>query len=640
MDARNPRQNGVAPRRAGRAAWSPLQYGKKLEQGLRRWRRKLGANRAIRLEQAEIVKAYETFPVAELLTRLPSQPLFSVIVPVYRTDLRWLRACVESVRAQMYPNWELILVDDGSDSPQLTAELRRHAALDQRIRTFTLPNNQGISAATNHGLAHADGEFVGLLDHDDMLTPDALLWVAAAHNRNPQSRWFYSDEAILEANGNYAARFHRKPAYSWEYLLSVMYTCHFTVYSRELVERVGGLRDKFNCAQDHDLALRISEQVTPDEVTHIPHVLYFWRAIPESTASSIDAKPAAIEAAKEAVTEAVQRREIPCRVESNEVVPTLFHFHLMPRSTPEVAVIIPTRNAASLVSRCIRSLSANTNYPNYRIVVIDNQSDEPELDACLNELARHTPLVTHRYDKPFDHSDMHNEVISQLDDELVVLVNNDVYDFSSGWLEQLVATTQLDDAIAGAGGKLYYPDGTIQHAGVVIGVAGLAGNVLAGAAGDEPGHLGRSWSLQACSAVTGALMILRREAFEKVGGFDSARYPVSYNDVDLWVRLGEAGYRCLFNPEVSAFHEESKTRGVTAAEETYRQRLREDLTRRDYVDPYWNLALFEDPKRRHRLDSTSEWAKLKLEALRQLVHSADPATTFVTRLIAPSLNTS
>ncbi len=623
MDASTPRQVGATPQRAGKAAWSPLRYGKKLEQAFRRWRRNRWANRAFRLEQADIVKAYDDFPTAELLARLPSQQQFSVIVPVYRTDLRWLRACVESVRSQLYSNWELILVDDGSDSPRLTDELQRYAALDDRIQTFALPGNQGISGATNHGLTHAAGEFIGLLDHDDMLTPDALLWVAAAHNQNPQAQWFYSDEAILEADGNYASRFHRKPAFSWEYLLSVMYTCHFTVYSREIIERVGGLRGKFNCAQDHDLALRISEHVTPDEVTHIPHVLYFWRAIPESTASSIDAKPAAIQAAKEAVSEAVQRRGIPCRVESNEVVPTLFHFHLVPRSTPDVAVIIPTRNATALVSRCIRSLTANTDYPNYRIVVIDNQSDDPQLDICLNQLARRTPLVKYQYDKPFDHSDMHNEVISQLDEELVVLVNNDVYDFSSGWLEQLVATTQLDDAIAGAGGKLYYPDGTIQHAGVVIGVAGLAGNVLAGAPGDDPGHLGRSWSLQACSAVTGALMILRRDAFEKVGGFDSQRYPVSYNDVDLWVRLGEAGYRCLFNPEVSAFHEESKTRGVTPQEETYRQRLREDLTRRAYVDPYWNLALFEDPKRKQRLESTSEWAKLKLKALQQLVDSMD-----------------
>jgi GT2 family glycosyltransferase len=268
-------------------------------------------------------------------------------------------------------------------------------------------------------------------------------------------------------------------------------------------------------------------------------------------------------------------------------------------------------------------LTANTNYPNYQIVVIDNQSDEPDLEVCLNELARRTPLITFRYDKPFNHSDMHNEVISQLDAELVVLVNNDVYDFSPEWLEQLVATTQLDDAIAGAGAKLYYPDGTIQHAGVVIGVAGLAGNVSAGSEGDDPGHLGRNWSLQACSGVTGALMILRRDAFLKVGGFDADRYPVSYNDVDLWIRLGEAGYRCLFNPEVSAFHEESKTRGVTPEEEVYRQRLREDLEQRSYVDPYWNLALFEDPHRRYRSERTSGWVKEKLDSLQRLARSMD-----------------
>ncbi|MBI2481688.1 MAG: glycosyltransferase [Planctomycetia bacterium] len=606
-----------------RAVASPLRFGKSLEQAVRRWRKRWWSHRKFRVEQQDIDEAYAAFPTAQLLAKLPAQPRISVIVPVYRTDLRWLRACIESVRGQLYPGWELILVDDGSGVQSLTDELHRYSSLDDRIRILSLSRNQGISAATNYGIDHATGEFVGLLDHDDMLTPDALLWVAAAHNHNPRARWFYSDEAILQADGNYASRFHRKPAYSWEYLLSVMYTCHFTVYSRELIDRVGRLRGELNCAQDHDLALRISEQVTPDEVTHIPHVLYFWRAIPESTASSIDAKPAAIEAAHEAVSQAVQRRNIDCRVEPNEVIPTLFHLHLTPRSTPKVAVVIPTRNASSLVSRCVRSLIANTKYPEFEIVVIDNQSDEPELEVCLNELAQQTSLTKYRYDKPFNHSEMHNEVIPQLDADLVVLVNNDVYGFSSGWLEQLVATTQLDDKIAGAGGKLFYPDGTIQHAGVVIGVAGLAGNVSAGSPGDDPGHLGRNWSLQACSAVTGAFMIVRRDAFLEVGGFDAERYPVSYNDVDLWIRLGEAGYRCLFTPEAFAIHEESKTRGVTPQEESYRQRLRDDLERRAYVDPYWNLALFEDPNRRHRFESTSAWAKEKLDSLQRLANSMD-----------------
>ena len=544
--------------------------------------------------------------------------MYSIVVPVYRTDLQWLRRCIGSVRRQMYRRWELILVDDGSQMPALTAELKRWAHRDRRIRVFSLPQNKGIADATNHGLAHARGEFVGLLDHDDELTPDALLWMVVTHNRHPRSRWFYSDEAVLELDGNYAGRFHRKPAYSWEYLLSVMYTCHFSVYERRLLETVGGFRPETDGAQDHDLALRVSEHVALDEVTHIPQMLYFWRAIPQSTACTPGIKPAAATAALHAVESAIARRGLPILATPDSEIATLFHLHLNPRETPAVAIVIPTRNAAAMVQRCIESMMANTRYPNYEIVVIDNQSDDPRLAAYLQELAHRTKARTIRYDLPFNHSDMHNKVVAQAEAELIVLVNNDVYEFSPGWLEQLVATVQLDPSIAGAGGKLFYPDGTIQHAGVVIGVAdGLAGNVWCGQPGDSAGYLGRARSLHAVAAVTGALMIVKKHAYAEVGGFDAERYPTSYNDVDLWMRLGAAGYRCLFNPEVQAIHEESKTRGVSANELEYQRRMREDVTRRCYRDPFWNLALFDNPSRVRRGERTVQWAVDKLDALKR-----------------------
>jgi len=598
---------------------SLLAKGRTMERAFRHWRKQL----PFQYQQWRIAQAYASLDVQDILRSCPSQPLYSLVVPVFRTPLPWLRKCVESVRRQRYGNWEMLLVDDGSQAPILEQELRRLERTDRRIRVLARPVNQGISAATNAGLAEARGEFVGFLDHDDELTADALLWMVVAHNRHPHSRWFYSDEAVLEMSGNYAGRFHRKPAYSWEYLLSVMYSCHFSVYDRRLVEAVGGLRSEFDGAQDHDFALRVSEHVTADEVTHIPHVLYFWRAIPQSTAHSLDAKPAAASAADRAVKAAIRRRKLPCEAVPDAEIPTLFHLRLTPRSTPKVAVVIPTRNAASLVRRCVESLRAATRYPNYEVVIIDNQSDEPELAQYLEEMTATANVRSFRYDQPFNHSDMHNQVIPRLDAELIVLANNDVYDFSPGWLEQLVASTQLDDSIAGAGGKLFYPDSTVQHAGVVIGVAGLAGNVGTGAPGGHPGYLGRARSLQRMAAVTGALMIIKKSAYLAVGGFDAQRFPVSYNDVDLWVRLGAAGYRCLFNPEVQAFHEESKTRGVTPAEVEYRRRLQEDLIRRDYRDPYWNLALFESPSRVRRSERTAQWALEKLAALRQEVSALE-----------------
>ena len=593
-----------------------MSWGRTLERKFRHWRKRL----PFRFHQWRIARAYAAFDVAGALRACPRHPLYSLVVPVYRTERQWLQRCISSVRRQLYPRWELILVDDGSQSPVITRELQRSVALDPRIRAFALPANAGISAATNHGLAQARGQFIGLLDHDDELTPDALLWMVVAHNRNPQSRWFYSDEAVLELDGNYAGRFHRKPAFSWEYLLSVMYCCHFSVYERKLLESVGGMRPEIDGAQDHDLALRISERIRPEEVTHIPHVLYLWRAVPESTARALDSKPAAAAAALRAVRDAVARRGLPCGVTPDADIPTLFHLELRPRTCPKVAVVIPTRNASGMLRRCIESLTASTRYPNYEIVVIDNQSDEPELAAYLAQLQQRMRAKKFRYDRPFNHSDMHNRAIAGLDAELIVLSNNDIYGFSPAWLEQLVATAQLEESVAGAGGKLLYPDGTIQHAGIVIGVAeGLAGNVWCGAPGNSCGYLGRARSLQQVAAVTGALMIVKRSAYLQVGGFDAQRYPTSYNDVDLWIRLGAAGYRCLFNPEVQAFHEESKSRGVPEQELEYRRRMQEDYRRRGYRDRFWNLALFENPSQVRRDERTSGWALKKLHALRQEV---------------------
>jgi GT2 family glycosyltransferase len=258
-----------------------------------------------------------------------------------------------------------------------------------------------------------------------------------------------------------------------------------------------------------------------------------------------------------------------------------------------------------------------TCYPNFEIVVIDNQSDEPELHVLLRTFERQGYARTFRYDKPFNHSDMHNQVVSTVDAEMIVLVNNDVYDFSPGWLEQLVATVQLDRNVAGAGGKLLFPDGTIQHAGVAVGAGGLAGHACYGVPKDQPGYLGRDRSLQQVAAVTGALMIIRKNAFEAVGGFDATRYPTSYNDVDLWLRLGERGYRCLYNPEVQAVHEESRTRGVSPNESEYRRRLQEDLARSQYIDPFWDLDLFDDHPTRVRREGSAQWVITKLAALEE-----------------------
>lgn len=313
---------------------------------------------------------------AELCQRYAAyQPLVSIVVPVYRVDPKWLNLCVQSVVNQYYQNWELILVDDCSQQPALTKRLMHWAADDKRIRVITLKQNQNISGATNVGIDAATGDFIGFLDHDDEITPDALTWFLIAHNQNPDAQWFYSDEATIDEDG--CCKFLTfKPDFSPEYLLSVMYTCHFSVYSSELIRQVGGMRLGFDGSQDHDLALRISEKIHRNQVVHIPRVLYKWRALPTSTAASTETKPYAAITGKKAVEEALERRGLVGTVESSPFCPTMYQIHLEPQVFPDVTIIIPTKNGLNDVRKCINSIRCHTEYPHYEIVVIDNQSDD------------------------------------------------------------------------------------------------------------------------------------------------------------------------------------------------------------------------------------------------------------------------
>jgi GT2 family glycosyltransferase len=565
------------------------------------------------LSQRRISRAYHDFDATSILSRCASQPLFSIIVQANGRGLRQVRRCLASIHRQSYRRWELLLVSDVSGMAGWPSALKKLVAEDDRVRPIESRDHLSNSLAKNIALRSARGDFVVLLTPDSELTPDALLALVVAHNRNPQCRWLYADTSGPCCDGNYAGRFQLKPRFSWEYLLSAMYMEEFAVYDRALLERLKGFRDEFDGAEDYDLALRVAEQVKAAEVVHIPHVICHTSSPPPTARADAAATRAEVaEAAFRAVSAAVRRRQIPCTVSRDAVRPRLFRLHLKLRTVPSVTVVIPTRNASQMLRRCVDSLAAATNYSNYHLVIIDNQSDEPALADYLAELCRREWVSVFRYDAPFNHSDMHNQLIRRLDTELIALVNNDVYDFSQHWLEQLVATSQLDDSIAGAGARLLYPNGDIQHAGIAIGVGGVARNLTSRGSRAPADNHGRADSLQACSAVTGALMLVRKKAFDHVGGFDAERYPTSYNDVDLWMRLGSAGYRCIYNPQVQAFHEESKTRDASSNKHEYRARVREDLQRCAYVDPYWNLDLHQKPSRVAYREGSTAWVRAKL----------------------------
>jgi glycosyltransferase involved in cell wall biosynthesis len=529
-----------------------------------------------------------------LLAGAARKPLVSIVVPVYRIAPKWLDKCIQSVLRQDYENWELILVDDGSRDARLTELMQTHAAGDRRIRLAPLETNRGISLASNAGIEAATGQFIGFLDHDDELSRDALTWIVMAHNRAPEAVWFYSDEDMMDTEGRVLnASF--KPDFSPEYLLSAMYLCHFSVYSAELLRRAGGLRQGFEGAQDHDLALRLSEQVTPDRVVHIPRILYHWRQLPSSTSASMASKPYAPNAGRVAVREALKRRGLAGEVESYPLCPTLYQVKLQPRQFPRVSVVIPTKNGLADLKACLASLRRHTRYPNYEVVVIDNQSDDPALLAYLEQQQSAGSVQVIRFPHPFNHSAMNNLAVEQTSSEFVVFLNNDVEISSDQWLEMMVATAAIDPAIAGVGTKLLYPDGTIQHAGLIMGLNGVASSAHRHVPSDSLSYCCRAHALQDLSGATAAFLLMRRSAFLSVGGFDAKRYPTSFNDVDLWLKLRRAGFRCLYNPLVQGVHYESKSRGIDVeADAVYRQRLKADWGDQLLRDPFYNPNLALD----------------------------------------------
>jgi GT2 family glycosyltransferase len=560
--------------------------------------------------------AYRRFAPSDIVAFCSRQPRFAVVFPACN-DLppRWA-AGIESLLEQYYPHWELLVVGDGA------SHVRDHFASRARLHgeprvQFENCSEPGAVAAFNHGIRRVQGDFVILVNGAVEFTPDALLWLAVMHQKLPEAVWFYSDEYQQGPDSHQTGALYRRPAYSPEYLLSAVCVPPVAVFQQDLVKSTVMSDGTAVDGAFYDLYLRVSEQVKADQVVQIPHALYCRQATAHAAAKAQQSTAGQGRLAQ--LRSALRRRKLVAEVDLDGEADSLCRLRFQPQSTPQVAVIIPTRDRFELLSRCLYSAMAATAYPNYKFVIIDNQSREPELALLLDDLQRVRPVQVVRYDGPFNHSEMHNRLVPTLDAELIVFLNNDVDGFSRGWLEQLVATVQLDPAVAGAGARLLYPDGTLQHAGIAIGLTGSAANVSGSCTRNMPDIRARTRALQQVTAVTAALMILRKDAFLRVGGFDARRYPTSYNDVDLWLRLYDAGYRCIYNPEVQATHREGETRGRHASpqEMTYRERLRHDLSKRPLEDPFWRRELFNSLRRQRRDYTRAACVDRKLRALRE-----------------------
>ena len=492
-------------------------------------------------------------------------PLISIICPTYRPDLLDFRAAVESVIDQSYRNWELVIVDDGSQDKAVLAYLQEVSSQDARIKVVLQKTNGGISAATNAGLAAASGQWIGFMDHDDLLVDVALEVMLDAAIRT-DALVLYSDEDKIDRNGRYLAPAF-KPDWNYRLLLGLNYVCHFLVVKREAVDEVGGLNSAFDGAQDHDFLLRLSEHVPGDRIHHVPEVLYHWRITDNSTSSEISNKPYAIKAGVDCVSEHLKRTGKKAIVK-NFMNGTFYKVQWQNAQSPKVEIIIPFKDNIETTRECVSRVLDLTQYPNLAVTLVDNWSTAKDLDLFVGSFQDVEGVKIIRVEEEFNYSKLNNLAARKSDAAIYVFMNNDLFVQDRLWLRLLVNEALADSQVGIVGGKFLYPNGSVQHAGVVLGAGGVAGHVHSGIPGDEGGYAGRAFFAQEMSAVTGACMLVKAAVFNKVGGFDELHLPVAFNDVDLCLKVAAAGYRTIWTPDFVAEHHESLSRGSDDRPET------------------------------------------------------------------------
>ncbi len=522
------------------------------------------------------------------IAAMVSPPLISIVLPVYNTAERWLRRCLDSVLAQRYPHWELCIADDASTVEQVPRVLAEYAARDRRIKVVRRKRNGHISAASNSALKLASGQWTALIDHDDELPEDALHEIARAIIEHPDARLIYSDEdKITEDGQRYDPYF--KPDWNPELFLSHNMISHLGVYSTALLRELGGFREGFEGSQDYDLAWRVVERTDPAQILHIPRVLYHWRAIRGSTALATGEKNYAAVSALKAVREHLQRTGSAAQVSIAEHGYHRIRYPL-PEPPPLVSLIVPTRDRVDLLRMSVGSILEKTRYPAFEVLVVDNQSSDPETLAWFEDVsAADSRVRVLRFDQAFNFSRINNFAVERAHGDLIGLVNNDIEVTDGQWLHEM-AVQALRKEVGAVGAKLYYPDGRIQHAGVIVGYLGVAGHAYCGKPRDYPGQMGRALLAQNFTAVTAACLLVRKSVYQEVGGMNED-LDVAFNDVDFCLRLRAAGYRNVWTPHAELTHHESASRGL---EDTPAKQARFASEVQRMLD-LWGEALAHDP---------------------------------------------
>ena len=487
-------------------------------------------------------------------------PSISVVMPVYNPPEKWLRRCIDSVIEQSYEAWTLCIADDCSPNPRIRSVLSEYAARDPRIKVVFREKNGHISRSSNSALELVTGDYVALLDHDDELSPVALSTMAKAIMDNPDAQVLYSDEDKIGEDG---IRFdpYFKPDFNIDLFRGHNMVSHFGVYRTALLRELGGFREGYEGSQDYDLALRCVERLSPSQIVHVPHVLYHWRTIAGSTAAGPQEKSYAGVAAKKSLTAHFERVGIRGRFEELSSFPGNFAHTIEPGDVPLVSIIIPTRDRVDLLKQCVESILEKTTYARYEVLIVDNGSVEQETLDYFEGLTVANRAKVLRYDAPFNFSAINNFAVGQAAGTVLVFANNDLEVISSGWLDELVSHA-LRKEVGAVGCMLYYPNDTVQHAGIILGLgqARIAGHAYHLQQRGYPGQMCRMHLTQQLSAVTAACMAVRREVFDEVGGFDEA-LGVAFNDVDLCLRIRAKGYAVVWTPRAEMYHHESASRG-------------------------------------------------------------------------------
>lgn len=523
-----------------------------------------------------------------LIFPYPLNNFISVIVPVYNVEPKWLNRCINSVLNQYYIFWELCIYDDSSTNSATIDTLKKWKEKDKRIKINFGKKNKGISLASNEAIKMATGKYIALLDNDDELTNDALLEVAKRIKSNPNLKFIYSDEDIIEMNGTPSGK-HYKSDFNLDLFLSNNYICHFTVIKKSLCVKVGCFRKGYEGAQDYDLFLRCIEKIRFSDISHIPKILYHWRKMPGSSAVKYSNKKNALKSSIKALEGYLCRNRI-----KGKVLKGRFHgtFRIKRDIIKEelVTIIVPFRDKVELIKTCINSLLEKTEYKNFEILLVNNGSKEKKTTQYLDRvIKKDRRVILYDYNHPFNYSAINNWAVNKARGKYILFLNNDTRVIAKDWLTAMVEHIQRKE-VGAVGAKLLYKNNTIQHAGVVLSNGG-AEHIFRHYGRNDSGFLGQLNLTRNCSVSTGACLLIRRNLFLEIGGFDEKHLKMTYNDVDLCLKIREKGYLIVYTPYAELYHYESISRGDTDTEKKIRS-VKKELK---FMQNKWKDKLFKDP---------------------------------------------